>query len=198
MLGDYLQFKFQLIDIVYNYCYRKNRYICDWIGFLDLDEFLYIENNLTLKQYFYKENFNKCQLIFFNWIMFNDNNLIRYDKRKLLQRFTFPSFNFSEGKSFIRGGIENFIISSTHIPGINIFHFCNSNGELIYPNDFYQYKFEKHPKAYIKHFYTKTVEEFCDKYCKYPDICLAERKDPDAAEDLLYEKYCGGCPMNRI
>ena len=42
------------------------------------------------------------------------------------------------------------------------------------------------------------VEEFCDKYCKYPDICLAERKDPDAAEDLLYEKYCGGCPMNRI
>ena len=148
---------------IYNYCYRKNKNNYDWIGLLDLDEFLYIENNLTIKQYFYKENFNKCQTIFFNWVLYNDNNLIKYSKIKLIKRFTYPSFNFSVGKSFVRGSIENLIIPSAHIPGINIFHFCNSNGELIFPNDFYQNKFEKQPKAYIKHFYTKTAEEFCHK-----------------------------------
>jgi hypothetical protein len=33
----------------------------------------------------------------------------------------------------------------------------------IYPKNFYGYKFEKKPKAYIKHFFTKTAEEFCGK-----------------------------------
>ena len=41
-------------------------------------------------------------------------------------------------------------------------------------------------------------KEICDKYCKYPDICRSERKDPDEAEDLLYKEYCSGCPMNKI
>jgi hypothetical protein len=40
--------------------------------------------------------------------------------------------------------------------------------------------------------------EICDKYCKYPDICAGERKDPDGAEELLYDRYCESCPFNRI
>jgi len=45
---------------------------------------------------------------------------------------------------------------------------------------------------------TAICDEICDHYCKYPDVCMAERKDPDDAEDLLYRKYCGGCPLNRL
>lgn len=41
-------------------------------------------------------------------------------------------------------------------------------------------------------------KEICDNYCKYPEICLAEVKDPDLAEDRLYDKYCEKCPFNRI
>jgi len=41
-------------------------------------------------------------------------------------------------------------------------------------------------------------EEICDKYCKYPEICRSEQKDPDLADDLLYEKYCKDCPLNRL
>ena len=41
-------------------------------------------------------------------------------------------------------------------------------------------------------------KEICDNYCKYPDVCRAEVKDPDAAEDLLYGRYCEKCPFNRI
>lgn len=40
--------------------------------------------------------------------------------------------------------------------------------------------------------------EICRNYCKYPDICMAEVKDPDMADDLLYDRYCENCPFNRI
>ena len=173
ILSDYIKDKFiEIIDVrglssvqipIYNYCYRKNFELYNWIGFIDLDEYLYIESKESIKSYFYDKMFNKCQTIFFNWFIYNDNNLIRYDKRNLLKRFTNPAKYVKEGKSFVRGNIKDLIIPTTHIPGINIFNFCNSNGELIYPIDFFKNKLEKKPKAYIKHFYTKTAEEFCCK-----------------------------------
>ena len=177
-IADYIKNKFvEIIDIrgltaaqipIYNYCYRKNKNKYDWIGFFDIDEYLYIEENKSIKNYLYEDSFNKCQSIFFNWIMYNDNDndLVRYDNRKLKDRFTKPIANSSEGKSFVRGNIDNLLIPTTHIIGININNFCNSNGEFIYPNDFLTYKFKKNPKAYIKHYYTKTAEEFCNKITK--------------------------------
>ena len=176
VLQDYLKNnQLEIIDVrglssvlipIYNYCYQKNSLNYDWIGFLDFDEYLYIENNETIKNYFNDKRFNKCQTLFFNWLIFNDNDLIKYDNRSLIQRFTRPALNFSQGKSFVRGGIENLMMPCSHIPGINVFSFCNSNGEFIYPNNFFGTKFEKKPKAYIKHFYTKTAEEFCNKINK--------------------------------
>lgn len=44
----------------------------------------------------------------------------------------------------------------------------------------------------------EVADEICDKYCKYPAICEAERKDPDEAEDLLYGTYCANCPLNKL
>ena len=52
------------------------------------------------------------------------------------------------------------------IPGINIHYFYKSNGESIYPTNFYNNNFEKSPKVYIKHYYTKIAEEFCFKLRK--------------------------------
>jgi len=105
-------------------------------------------------------------MIFFNWILYNDNDQVNYENRSLLERFTKPTMNYNQGKSFVRGNFNNLIIPSTHIPGINIYNFCNSNGGIIYPSDFFGNKFEKDPKAFIKHFYTKTAEEFCNKINK--------------------------------
>ena len=55
ILKDYIKNKFvEIIDVrglssiqipIYNYCYRNNRNFYDWIGFIDIDEYLYIENN---------------------------------------------------------------------------------------------------------------------------------------------------------
>lgn len=41
-------------------------------------------------------------------------------------------------------------------------------------------------------------QEICDSYCKYPEICLSEVKEPDLAADKLYNDYCAKCPFNKI
>ena len=151
---------------IYNYCYKKNKDIYDWIGFIDIDEYLYIKNEKSIKNYFFSNRFKKCQTIYFNWIIYSDNDKIKYENKPLNKRFTIQKSTSIEGKSFVRGGFNNLIMPTTMIPGINIYYFCNSNGGNIYPRNFYNNKFEKNPKAYIKHYYTKTVEEFCYKLCK--------------------------------
>ena len=42
------------------------------------------------------------------------------------------------------------------------------------------------------------VDEICDSYCKYPDVCMSEKKDTDEAEDMLYQEYCVKCPMRLL
>ena len=151
---------------IYNYCYKKNKGIYDWIGFIDIDEYLYIKNEKNIKNYFFSNRFKKCQTIYFNWIIYSDNDKIKYENKPLNKRFTIQKSTSIQGKSFVRGGFNNLIMPTTMIPGVNIYYFCNSNGGNIYPRNFYNNKFEKNPKAYIKHYYTKTVEEFCYKLCK--------------------------------
>lgn len=53
-------------------------------------------------------------------------------------------------------------------------------------------------KVTVMNLLIEVADEICDKYCKYPAICEAERKDPDEAEDLLYGTYCANCPMNKL
>ena len=173
ILSDYMKNNFvEIIDVrglssiqipIYNYCYHKNRNDCDWIGFVDMDEFLYIENNETAKNYFFNNRFDKCEIILFNWLMYNDNDLIKYDNRSLKARFPNPHSRFPEVKSFVRGYNEKLLIPTTHVAGIHVYNFCNSNGEKIHINNFFAYGSKNNSKAFIKHYYTKTVEEFCKK-----------------------------------
>ena len=96
-----------------------------------MDEFLHIDNDENAKNYFFNNRFDKCEIILFNWLMYNDNDLIRYDNRSLKVRFPNPKSKFSQVKSFVRGNNEKLAIPTTHIAGINVYNFCNSNGEKV-------------------------------------------------------------------
>ena len=61
--------------------------------------------------------------------MYNDNDLIKYDNRSLKIRFPNPKSRFSKVKSFARGYNVKLFIPNTHVAGINVHNFCNSNGE---------------------------------------------------------------------
>jgi hypothetical protein len=56
---------------------------------------------------------------------------------------------------------------------------------------------EESPKT-VTELLDEICADFCENYCKYPGICLAERKDPDEADELCYQRYCGDCPLNKV
>ena len=148
----------------YNYCYQKYMYLYDWIAFFDFDEYLFIKENSTIKKYLFNDMFKKCQLVLFNWYMYDDNNLLRRDNRNMIQRFTSIKDFSKKTKFIVRGRINNLKITSSHI-AINC-NYCNSKGETIYPKSYKTLNKEINSIAYLKHFYTKTAEEYCNKINK--------------------------------
>ena len=93
--------------------------------------------------------------------MYNDNNLLKWDNRTMVQRFTNMRNISMRTKFIVRDSINNLLITSSHIPP-NI-NYWNSKGEFIFPKSYIFLHKENNPMAYIKHFYTKTAEEYCNK-----------------------------------
>ena len=149
-----------------NSCYKKYKDQFDYITFLDFDEFITIQNNKSINDYLYNSKYDKCESILLNWAMYGDNDLVKYDNRTVIERFTKPAQKWNRGKSVVRTSIDNLIIKTCHIIGVNTSNFCNSNGNKIIPLNYIDFTAPEEPEIYIKHFYTKTAEEFCNKIKK--------------------------------
>lgn len=161
VLKDYIDTKFvEIFDIrgilsvqipVLNYCYKKFQNLFDWIAFIDFDEYLYINDSYNINEYLYNKRFQKCQSILFNWVIYGDNNLDKYENKTLNIRFNHSNIILPTVKSMVRGGFNNLLIPSSHIVGININYFCDSNGIRVFPDSYYTIKYNNKSKAYINH-----------------------------------------------
>ena len=157
----------------YGILYEKYKKRCEWLSFFDFDEYLVIRfeegNNLALKEFLPNKIFDKCEAIVFNWLVYNDNDLVYYDNRTILERFTTPSFEDTHNsfvKSIVRGNLDRkpFIDKKTNhrpVPEIKV---CNSTGNLLstysegYPPNY--------KNGYLIHFALKTAEEYIAKMLK--------------------------------
>ena len=152
--------------------YKKYKKKCDWFLFFDFDEYLEMHNEtnkiLVLKQFLNNRIFKKCEAILFNWLIYSDNDLIYYDNRTLLERFTKPYYG-NKGNSIvkpiIKGGLNKTIFypnSSNHVPDKKVI-ICDSMGNLMTKYNIYSVSPPLFNYAYLKHFTTKTAEEYSDK-----------------------------------
>ena len=144
----------------YNYCYNKNKNFYDWIAFFDFEEYLYINRSSNIKNYLYNSTFDKCESILFNWRIFGDNDLLKYDNRTLIERFSPTNITYLT-KFIVRGNLSELLITSSHI-AIHT-NYCNSRGKIIFPESLQNFPVENKFIAYLRHYYTKTAEEFCNK-----------------------------------
>ena len=155
---------------LYNLTYK--RYNCKWFLYFDFDEYLLVhfEKNkpLGLKEFLSNNIFNKCEAIEFNWVMYTDNDLIYYDKRPLIERFTEPYFSFPANnyvKSIVRGNLNKTIFEenkSNHVPDKSL-TICDSKGRIIDNYNPFILDPPVFDNGYLKHFSDKTVEECCNK-----------------------------------
>lgn len=184
----------------YQDCYDKYGKEYDWFCFFDIDEFLLLNNSHSIKDVLSSCEFKNYDMIHVNWVTFSDNNLVRYDNRPILKRFTevvLPldfkkNYNIPENchvKSIIRGGLEIKWSNTPHTPSNEIKccdsagNPCNSSMPFIVP---YVYG-----KMCLRHFPTKTIEEWLNIKVKrgYPDGHKDYFRTHDAIEEFfLYNK----------
>lgn len=148
-------------------CYEKNKNKYDWLSFFDFDEFLELNKNRNIKEFLNDKKFKKCANIKINWLMFSDNDLLYYENISLQKRFTKPLYNDSANtiiKSTVRGNLRfNYwrYMNNPHSSS-NYLTACNSMGNITEPTTFYSSPFN-HEYSYLKHYPTKTIEEYCNK-----------------------------------
>ena len=149
-------------------CYEKNNKNYQWLSFFDFDEFLELNpKNIKINNFLNNKRYDECENIKINWLIYSDNNLIHYEKKPITKRFTSPNFNIRYNihiKSTIRGNLKINYWENTKDPHTsqNIFNTCSSSGSIIKYNS----PFNDPPdykNAILKHYHTKTIEEFCNK-----------------------------------
>lgn len=177
ILKDYRNRKVCQLD-AYNECYETYGKEYDWIAFFDIDEFMFVNCNKTIGEYLARPEFNEYDMIHINWLLFGDGGQTKSDGRGLLQRIVQPLninhstlYNFPDNfhcKSIIRGGLTEIKWGSTSHTPINGIKCCNSYGLPCDGNSpFTPYDYRN---AGLRHFTTKTAEEYADKVKKgFPD-----------------------------
>ena len=126
-----------------------------------------IKNNKSIQEFLSNKRYKKCQNIKINFLYYSDNELLFYDNRTIKERFKNPLLNFSNNsviKSTVKGGLKENYWKKTRGSHSSIMNYtsCNSLGEIIrfdaYTNIPFNYTY-----AALKHYYTKSVEEYCNK-----------------------------------
>lgn len=109
------------------------------------------------------KQFEKCDNIHINYKDLGDSDLLTYDNRSLFERFNKNYRYVSSMKSFVRGGLKN-IKMDIH-RSYKVKTFCNSEGEIENPGDYFTNSFTK-KNAIINHYITKSTEEFYNRLVK--------------------------------
>ena len=151
--------KFQLY--IYNMFLAEGNY--KWCAYFDCDEFLELNKHKDIKSFLNEIN-EDCVLI--NWVVFGSNGKIYKEDGYVQRRFKLPvsQINFFKEnfyvKPIIRGGSNGFYLENTHCPCFTDNRRINIGGYFL--TDYHSHVFypPRLKYAYIKHYYTKSFEEW--------------------------------------
>lgn len=172
---------------VYNIMLLEYKDKYDYIGFLDIDEFLTFEPGFTLQDLIEENKDNRAFLI--QWKVMSANKLIERPE-KVLDSYTQDISNIYEfgnlpSKSFIN--LHKIVaLENCHAPTVVD----------------KQYSYIKGDKVYVTHYYTKSWDDWCDRFLIRGDLIPDNRhiidffrSNPDMLpikQDLL-ERFFNKC-----
>jgi len=166
--------------------YQNRKEEFDWIGFIDIDEFVEIKKQTNIKDFLNQSIFQNTDSILFCWKNYGDSGKIHYEPKPVKERFTKPTkFSYFNGiKYFIRGHLNEVIqLYSIHEPELGNFQegykikVCDVLGNFNFTkkiregkgDSYYTQIFinkEYYQTAYLSHYVTKSTEE----YIKYKSL----------------------------
>ena len=154
---------------VYEKFYKEHS--AAWIMYLDIDEFLWLRDYDDIHCFLKQEIYDSADVINFSWVMIGSNGQYFYNKDiPVNKRFKLninDLKNTSKGlvKSIVRGCLGGVCFGDPHIPwrekGFPRLVMMLPNGTI---NEKNCSVIEKdYSVAYVKHFFTKSMEEFLTK-----------------------------------
>lgn len=160
----------------YKIVYNEFKELYDWFAFIDIDEFITLNFDNNINDYLSRNIFNNVDQICLNWVIYDDNDLIHVDYNIPVQeRFTrrmlhdydkeYPLYNLQ--KCILRGNLNIDEHRVHNIVNFAIpFRTVNNCGEEL--NQLHGSSSHNEDLAYIKHYMTKSLEEFIiKKYNQY-------------------------------
>lgn len=158
--------------------YNKISNNYDWVAFYDFDEFLTLVQDANIKDYLSRDCFKDANQILINWKTYTDNNLVYDDGHLCLERFTEPMELYKKAepndwcitneiiKCIIKTKLKDVQLKTNHLFINNLLERTtyNSIGELINIMEYWQPI--HYELAYIKHFPTKTIDEWINNKLK--------------------------------
>ena len=180
VIGDYIDKGFvNVIDCrgkknyqmcAYNEAYMKYGKEYDWLLYFDCDEFFWSKYG-KIDEFLSLNMFRNFDAILINWRVYTDNNELLYREGNVVDRFPTHMnddtccgrYDFPENchvKTMIRGGLNDITFGIHPHSTINDIRCCNTNGVPVRNYPFTKYV---HDNAYLKHYSTKTAEEYAQK-----------------------------------
>lgn len=162
---------------VYNDAYQRLSPHYDWLAFFDFDEFLcFADTDATATVADFLATIpQEYHAVMIPWLMMTDNGLVRNDHRPLMERFTESTTRGEQqGKCIIRTGIPGArFTKSVHVPYTPVLNCCNPR---LKPTPQHRLQPQDTSVAYLKHFSTKTIEEWLtNKWQKGAAGCRYEK-----------------------
>jgi Domain of unknown function. len=159
----------------YMHFVNTNKKDIKWAAFIDVDEFIELEDHLNIHEFV--NSYKDAEVIVLSWLGYGANNKIWKEEGNLKSRFPEPAtidpmfINFpTHVKSITRiQHIRKFL--TPHMPKIKgkrkrdrvVF---NAIGQRVLINPSYPFTVPVYKNAYIKHYFTKSYEEWLEKVSK--------------------------------
>lgn len=165
---------------VYNYI-KENSKDIDWIAYIDVDEYLYLDG-MSINNFLCQDKFKYVDLIHVNWKCYGDNDLVNYEPRPVTERFTKPlpidamyNNQFIGKDIFVNMHVKSIVRVNDKEPvfdSVHTFHYdkdikgncVNVAGEPV--DCRLSYQAICYNGGHIKHFVTKSTEEFIERRLK--------------------------------
>ena len=151
---------------VYSDFYSRYHNEYDWIAFFDVDEYLLLKKDKTISDYLSRDCFNKFNCIHVNWVMFDDNDLLRYTPVPVMDRFTRPVYDENNEshnihiKTIVKclPCVNHIVFPTPHHCEFEGIHVCDGSGKEV--SNTWNISHGSRDLAQLNHYHCKTVEEF--------------------------------------
>jgi len=176
----------------YNAIYGQLK-LGDVMAVLDIDEFLSLDTNIDR---FVRTYMQDCDCLRLSWQVYGDCGNVKYEKKPVLERFQTPSpidcrYNLDLPSGITENWHTKYFVRKTwkpttlgiHNPAITFGISRNVLGEKVDSNSPFMKPIWE--KAFVKHFLTKSTEEFKKRRFSTKDACGNVACD----NDKLIERY---------